>query len=250
MKRDIVKVNQNDVSVINDIDVDKPKSFIEILEEESDKIGGKYLSILYPKFMLSAYDRVYSMRWPIDEGNPESFIDQHLSEWIRKLSYKDIYMNMLINCVKSDDILMKILCLRMNYALTIGKESVSGEVKIFRNKSGHLLFNESFKTVGDSVVYDGDLDSSFLSDEEIEEWANKFYSSSETVSSSKTGLPEHVLYKINEMLSQFGYDINTDLNSVYNELNNLNKMYIEEGIVARVAFLVIISSIGEQRYIK
>ncbi len=222
------------------------KTFFEELEEEADKLGGRYF-VLYPKFMLSVYYRVHLNRWSFElGGNPESFIDQHLGDWIRKLPHKDLYLELLNNSLKLDKDLFNLLCLRMNYALVIGKEAISGDIKIFKNKSGHLLFHEKTKVIGEETVYDGDLESAKLKDEEIEEWANKFYSNSSIISQSKSGLPEHILFKINEMLNSYGYKINEDREEVYRELNRLNKIHIESGLVARVAFLVLINSIGSE----
>jgi hypothetical protein len=230
--------------------IEKPKSYFEQLEEEADKLSGKYVGVLYPKFMLSAYYRVHNETWSVElGGHPESFIDHHLGEWISKIPHKDLYLQILSNSVKADKNLFKMLCLRLNYALYIGKEHVSTEVKIHRNKIGFLLFNESTKVIGNEIIYDGKLNSANLKDEEIEEWARKFYSAEETISQSKSGLPEHVLYYINNMLLEYGYEINTDGNAIYKELNQLNKVLIEEGLVARVAFLTIVSSIKENKRI-
>jgi hypothetical protein len=226
-----------------------PKTYFEELEEESVRYGGKFVGVLYPKFMLSAYYYVHNGKWSFDRGgNPETFIDYHLGEWIKKLPHKDVYIDLLTNTIKSDPMLLKMLCLRMNYALTIGKESVSTEIKIHRNKVGHLLFNEDLKVneSGD-IVYNGKLESSKLKNEELDEWANKFYSKEETISQTKTGMPEHILVKINQMLLSYGYEIRTDLEEVYKELNYLNKIYIEEGIISRVAFLVITSSTDDTK---
>lgn len=249
--QDETNIEINTMAVIEKIDKsEKPKSYFDQLEEEANKIGGKYSGILYPKFMLGAYCFVHQNKWSFElGGNPESFIDHHLGEWVSKIPHKDLYLQMLTNAVKNDKNLFKMLCLRLNYALVIGKESVSGEVKIHRNKVGNLLFRESTKVVGDEIIYDGKLESSKLKDEEIEEWANKFYSNEETISQSKTGLPEHVLYYINNMLLEYGYELNQDGESIYREINQLNKILIEEGLVARVAFLTIISTIQETKRI-
>lgn len=228
----------------------KPKTYFEQLEEEADKLGGKYVGILYPKFMLGAYYFVHLDKWSFAQGgSPESFIDHHLGEWVAKIPHKDLYLQMLTNTVKNDKNLFKLLCLRLNYALSIGKESVCSEIQIHRNKVGNLLFRESQKVVGNEVIYDGKLESAKLKDEEIEQWANSFYSKKDTISQTKAGLPEHVLYHINDMLLKNGYEMSTDREAMYRELNQLNKTFIEEGLVARVAFLVIISSIQENKRI-
>jgi hypothetical protein len=229
----------------------KPKTYFEELEEEAGRYGGKYVGILYPKFMLSAYYYVHNDKWSFSKGgNPETFIDHHLGEWVSKLPHKDVYLQILTNSVKNDPNLFKLLCLRLNYALYIGKESVATEIKIHRNQTGHLLFNENLKTTeSGEVVYNGDLESAKLKNEELDEWAKKFYSKEETISQSKTGLPEHILYYINNMLLEYGYELNPDGEAVYNELNKLNRIFIEEGLVARVAFLTIISSIKETKRI-
>jgi hypothetical protein len=230
--------------------VEKPKTYFEELEEEAGRYGGKYVGVLYPKFMLSAYYYVHNDKWSFSKGgNPETFIDHHLGEWVSKIPHKDVYLQILSNSVKADENLFKLLCLRLNYALYIGKESVSTEIKIHKNKVGHLLFNESTKVVDGEIVYDGKLETSNLKDEEIEEWAKKFYSAEETISQSKSGLPEHILYYINNMLLEYGYKLNPDGEAVYQELNKLNRVFIEEGLVARVAFLTIISSIKETKRI-
>lgn len=228
----------------NEVAVKKVKTYFEELEEEADKLGGKYVSVLYPKFMLGAYYYVYNDKWSFMKGgNPETFIDHHLGDWVSKLPYKDLYLEMLLKTIKNDKILFDLLCLRMNYALCIGKESVATEIKIHRNQTGHLLFRDDLKvTESGEVVYNGKLESSKLKDEELDEMASKFYSDAETIAQHKTGLPEHSLYKVNEMLLSLGYEMRTDLDEVYKEINHLNKIHVEEGIVSRVAFLIITNS--------
>lgn len=234
----------------NDV-IKKPKSYFEELEEESIRYNGKYIGILYPKFMLSAYYYVHNDKWSFSRGgNPETFIDHYLGEWVSKLPHKDLYLQILTNSIKKDPNLFKLLCLRLNYALYIGKESVATEIKIHRNQTGSLLFRDSLKTTeSGEVVYDGNLESAKLKNEELDELASKFYSKEDIISQSKTGLPEHVLYYINNMLLEYGYEINPDGEAVYQELNKLNRTFIEEGLVARVAFLTIISSIQETKRI-
>ena len=220
----------------------------EIAENYNPIMGDK----LYPLEVLGVYHLVQFNhgKWSsMFHGNPETFIDDLILDWMKTCDINK-FKNRLERCLYKNDKVKNLFLIRMNYAYLLeeGKDSIS----IHRGKHKKL---EWYKAVDDLEVTHGNHNSSIdliKNKEELERLAENFYDNIEEIKSTKTGTNNRIRQAIFAMLSNYGYDIDYDLDAVYKELNKLNRDNLEEGLIARIAYLAFEAEFKDKviKYIK
>lgn len=219
---------------------DKEKPDLDPLEELRKlalSLNPKHGDKLYPLEVLGTYHIVNKnpMKWNFDlGGSPESFVDDQITKWLNECDINK-FRNRLERSLVLDENIKNIFLLRLNYALLL--EEGKDEIKIHRGRTTKLEwygakdeFGNSFGTSGSSVDLMKDA-------EALDALADSFYSYEEVLSSVRTGTKLSTKQKIVVRLVQFGYKLNMDLDDVYSQLNKYNAAYLEEGLVARIAYV-------------
>jgi len=216
--------------------VQKTGDTIDRLRKIALRYDPKHGDKLYPLEVLGAYHVVYNdlFGWDFSLGNPETFVDNQITEWMQVCDIKK-FKNRLERCLHQDEYIKKIFLLRMNYAYLMeeGKDSIA----IHRGSTRSLEF---YGAVDEFGIAHGDKNSSvdLIKDPaSLDHMANSFYSHIEEIRSYKTGTDNNLRGIILAMLTSYGYQVNDDLNEVYRELNEANKKCLEDGLIARIAYL-------------
>lgn len=214
---------------------------IEMLRKEALALSPKHGDKLYPLEVLGVYNRVLNSKSLFDLtllGNPEEFIDDRITKWVMTFD-KSRFSNRLERVLTQNKLVNEIFYLRLNYALLM--EEGEDEIKICKRQVGKLTFTDSLDEEGN---YTGNLSSSFdIDDKKLDEMANDFYSQKRKIKSTKTGVKKSLRIKILDKLNMVGYIVNNSLNEVYNLLRSKNEDNMEEGLIARIAYLVLVSEI-------
>lgn len=212
---------------------EKGDDLIESLRKEALTLNPRHGDKLYPLEVLGVYKRVHnnSFRSWLELGNPETFIDDRIKEYIRQVD-KNRFSNRLERELIQNQITKELFLLRLNYAYLM--QEGTDEINIHRGRVGSLLFSDG--------EYKGPLGSAFdIEDEQLDELAEKFYKDKSNLEKKATGTKQSIREKIINRLTQMGYMINYDFDEVYYELNKRNSVVLEEGLIARIAYLVFIT---------
>lgn len=212
--------------------------FINILRNKALSLNPKYQNY-YPLEVLGAYKVVLlegPLNWDFGYGNPETFIDQKIIDFIRG----NIDYSKEIENLSNDETIKYGFKLRLNYAYLL--ESGIDVIEIKTNKNGKLLFNE----LNQDNEYVGDLKSAKdLNNKKLDELADKFYKNSETVSSKETGTKISIKNKIKELSEYYNMEFEDNLDKVYNELKEFNNKNIEEGLLSRIIYVAFVSQFDD-----
>lgn len=243
-KSELTEIDENHELVETDTKIEN-ESHENILIKLAKTLNPIHGDKLYPLEVLGVYKIIHSdLVWDFYEyGNPESFIDSKITEFLCSCD-RQKFKNRLEREISENSITRKIFLLRLNYAYLL--EPGKDIIEIKRNTQGNLLFQDMLDAEGN---YIGKLESSKLSNEEIEELADKFYKNSQIIQEKNTGTPHNLRDKIKFLLYNSDMEIIENLDEVYHALNKINKKYIEHGLIARVAYLAFMSEINNQNLI-
>jgi len=223
------------------LDIAKPNEDeshdLEGLRKRALALNPKHGDKLYPLEVLGAYHIVNNspLAWNFELGNPESFVDNQITKW---MSSCDVirFKNRLERCITQSHIIREIFLLRLNYALLM--EEGKDEIVVHRGRTSKLEWYGAVDEEGNRV---GNSDMSAVelikNSEMLDQLADGFYSKRDLLESYRTGTPQSLRERIAVKLIQYGYEISQDLNEVYRNLKDANKNHLEDGLIARIAYL-------------
>jgi len=195
-------------------------NLLKILRDAAIKCNPKYGDILYPLEVLGIYKFVNNSTWfDVSYENPETLIDKMLTEWLLNIN-TEIYVNNLMEILNNNMTVKNIFLIRLNYAYLL--EPGIDKIEIHYNRKPRILNAE-------------ELDAE--SEELLEQRENEFCENGTIINMFKTGTDQSFREIIHNALQNYGYEINTDLNVVYYELNKLSHDNVEEFLISRLAYL-------------
>jgi hypothetical protein len=208
------------------------------LYDQSFKYNARYADSLYPRIALAVYDMVLTGRWI--EGNPEQAVDIILHDWLNHQKDRDDYIKRLKSALQEDKRIMECTVLRLNYAALLVEDLDT--IIIHTNRQMELPFTRLSEHVQTEfgLAYTG-KNASEMKLDEIEEQANNFYKSKQVIKQRKIGVSADKRSYIKNKIIELDFTFIEDLNLVYSRLNQYLYDDYETSIIARLAYLVIMS---------
>lgn len=207
----------------------KPLTPVEQLRKLALTLNPDHGDKLYPLEVLGAYHivNISPASWDFSMGgNPETFVDDQITKWMASCDIEK-FKNRLERNLDQNATIRKTFLLRLNYALLM--EEGKDEINIHRGATGELNGADIEDVEG------------------LDEAASAFYSSKELLSSKKTGVKLSIRQHIEMVLTSIEYNISDNLDEVYYELNKTNAANLEEGLVARIAYMVFQAEVDEEQ---
>lgn len=223
---------------------DESSDPLEALRKLALSLNPKHGDKLYPLETLGVYHVVQSgnmMMWDFSMGNPEKFIDDRIVEFMNQVDVNR-FKNRLERELEQNPLIKEGFRIRLNYAYLL--EEGTDDIQVKTSKKQELLFCDGLDAEGN---YTGTLESAQdLTNEDLDEMANEFYSNSETIEETKTGTPNTVRLRIKQLMDEAGMVMIEDLDSVYDEVRKFGQDNLEESLITRIAYLVFVSEIDPQ----
>lgn len=234
---DITKSSEEyELSAPKDLNGQK-KDPIEHLRELALKLNPNHGDKLYPLEVLGAYKIVNDspLAWNFElGGNPEVFVDSQITKWMATCD-RNRFKNRLERCINQDNNIKRMFLLRLNYAYLM--EQGKDEITIHRGRTVNLEWYGAVDEFGVVHGAEGSSVELLKNIDKLDEIANSFYSNKQILQSKATGIPLTTRQQIKMLLDGYGYSVEEDLDKVYYQLNELNKKHLEDGLVARIAYL-------------